>query len=314
MRGASSMGLVLLAGACGGQISGETAAGGGESAGGTRVGVESGGTGGGVESGGTGGATGGIPSVGGTPAAGTGGWGLTPEPFGGGTGGTPPGLLLDACLLHACEPAAASPDVFLIDPIESEPADPDGNLLPERDQRRGSWYVYADASAAGQWTSGTEGGKPVAQSLDAFNGEAFVISGQHFGDWGAGIGVQLNAPNGAACPYDLTETVGLRFWYRSSMQVRLQVLTEATTPCNDSNAGLCPSNCYDHFSVTFPATAEWTEANVFWTELTVAGWGTPPQVEFDRGAVLGFEWQVGPVAADGFELGIDELEFNPWDY
>lgn len=290
--------------ACGG---GDEGGGGGGSSG-----SDSGGTGTGsvATTGGLGGT--GLTGSGGVGLAATGGTGLTGSGSYTATGGSGTGgaaySLLESCTRHECTLKTGVATDLVIDSIEAEGDDTDGTRIAALAGRLGYWYAYQDTSAGGEWTSGIVGGNPALQSTDAAVGNAFVVEGVAFSEWGAGVGLGLDAEIGAECPYDASVYAGVKFQYKSTAALAFMVKTDETSPCDGNGAGLCAASCHDHFMKSLPAATAWTEACVTFAELRTAGWGTPSTATFDATGVLGMQWQVGASNAS-FTLGVDEVEF-----
>ena len=110
-----------------------------------------------------------------------------------------------------------------------------GHVCPF-DDRNGVWYVFNDETeGAAQWPPLTTPGipAPTAELTDGHDGStrAMHTYGEGFGEWGAGIGLDLAYNDGAYGSYDVSAYDGVTFFAKSdlSSRVTFRVSTADTT-------------------------------------------------------------------------------------
>lgn len=181
--------------------------------------------------------------------------------------------------------------------------DGDGMQI-ESDGRVGRWFGYDDASggtcvpAGGDMLVPSAGG-PAGSTLSA------TTSGSGFTLWGAGIAVDLHHPmrDVMPSPYDASGFEGIVFWARGDTDVRVLLVTSATSI--PMYGGTCELVCNDSYATVVSPDATWRRYVVPFDTLAQGGWGTP--VEFDSSTLMGVSFQLP--ANTTFELSIDELGF-----
>ncbi len=208
----------------------------------------------------TGGTTGMTGSGGGSPAA-TGGNGSTP----GATGGAAP-------MPVACSPV--DPNNLLSD-FESGEA-----KIAEIGGRSGSWYMSDDGS--GTTTPVKIPNTPLSAEAGGACDSAFAFhtTGTDFTGWGALAAVDL-APkiSDIKQPYDASGYSGVSFRAKSNgaVQVRVEIATADSMPeggvCNPDAQSGDPDRCGDHFGVNVVLSADWTDVNIPFSQMTQKGWG-----------------------------------------
>jgi hypothetical protein len=250
----------------------------------------------------TGGAfTGGSTSTGGAFTGGsTSTGGSFPTTGGTGSGGTGTSM----CLTNNVGAAAD----LLIDDLE------DGNNTVGDDKmppvRIGYWYTFKDSIATCMVMpppdpSGATPFPPTpASGAMGTNGAKVSGTGCTGPDFAAGIGFDVNNCMSAPKVYDATAYTGIKFWYKSSVAVRFQIGSTATTPAPN---GSCAADCYDHHGMTLTASLAGTEVMVPFTMLAQE-W-TPTMTPFDKSKILNFQWQIKKENGATFDLTIDNVSF-----
>ena len=121
-----------------------------------------------------------------------------------------------------CQPRSATGNSPLIDNM----ADGDGAIILQ-DGRSGGWYTYND-------NTGTQ--TPAAPQVAAGQGQ-ICTSGFGFIDWGAGLGVSLDADATKSCDYDGSIYKGISFWIEGVAVGGEVRFTVQTSNIASSNAG-----------------------------------------------------------------------------
>jgi hypothetical protein len=211
-----------------------------------------------------------------------------------------------ACSALTDIPAGDDPTV--IDDLE------DGDEgIAENGARVGAWYSFNDGTATGtQDPSDKVDFKPSMES--ACGMYAARTTGKGFTDWGAGIGLDLNAPTPASGPeiklaYDASAYTGVAFEAKGNSSIRFQIAEIATVPM--AEGGSCtPSDvegmmCEDGHGKTVALSKDWKTYKVPFSELTQEGFG--PMVAFDKKTITGFQWSV--LQNLTFDFSIDNVRF-----
>ncbi len=252
--------------------------------------------------------------------SGTGGSGTGSSSSGGsGTGGAPSGGSSSGGGVNVnCVKGAAFKSATLIDDFE----DGENKVLGD-DMRGGYWYVFNDNAEHAQ----TPGKQTPAPVVDAYMPEAitgapgntfaFHSTGDAlFTSWGAGVGVSfVDGGQLWKCPYDLTAASGISFKYKSNAAVTFKVPTRETIP--DTAHGECTAGtaCFNQYSATVPAAADWTVATVKFTDLAVnPGWGwgadgAPRAPTFNKASVTELQWTIKEATA--FDFWLDDVKIVP---
>jgi hypothetical protein len=185
-------------------------------------------------------------------------------------------------------------------------ADGDGAIILQ-DGRSGGWYTYND-------NTGTQ--TPAAPQVAAGQGQ-ICTSGFGFIDWGAGLGVSLDADATKSCDYDGSIYKGISFWIEGVAVGGEVRFTVQTSNIASSNAGgTCvasgtTNDCDDTYGANLVSTTagiSCTTAVMSWTcgpltgttgpiavsipflNMSQEGWGRPIP-NFDRTRMLGLQWQ-----------------------
>jgi hypothetical protein len=214
-----------------------------------------------------------------------------------GAGGVPP---TNDCSGQETSATGADP---LVDDLETlaEDGTPGGdNATPEVDGRLGYWYTYNDATPGAVQ-------EPVGDfvpTADGYNSTyAACTSGADFAEWGAGLGVNFNTVGDIGCPYNASVYTGIHFCVKGSGTASVRIPIAATVPI--AEGGSCADNCYDHFAISVPLTADWVCQDVHWADLSQGNWGTA--ATFDPATLISFQVQFAQNTT--FEFCIDELTF-----
>jgi hypothetical protein len=291
-------GIADSGGTGGSSLTGGTSGSGGLSAGGASgeggVLASGGAPTGGNDPGGAGGVATGGAATGGAPTGGapTGGAPTGGAPTGGmGTGGLPPGITA-------------------IDMLDVE------NHTIELSDGAGEWYVFHDGSTDGVVAPDTPRTTddlvpvPLPSPRDESLLGVHVVANDLFTSWGAGLGFNLNSPDGTArLKYDVSPYTGIVFWGRSgsgSVTVRLKVITADIAPDTESG-GECATNCNDAFGTPIALTTEWQQYPIAFADLAQQGWGTVPPGGFDPTGVLAV--QLHADAGVAFDIWLDDVCF-----
>jgi len=214
-----------------------------------------------------------------------------------GAGGVPP---TNDCSGQETSATGADP---LVDDLETlaEDGTPGGdNATPEVDGRLGYWYTYNDATPGAVQD-------PVGDfvpTADGYNSTyAACTSGADFAEWGAGLGVNFNTVGDIGCPYNASVYTGIHFCVKGSGTASVRIPIAATVPI--AEGGSCADNCYDHFAISVPLTADWVCQDVRWADLSQGNWGTA--ATFDPATLISFQVQFAQNTT--FEFCIDDLTF-----
>jgi hypothetical protein len=199
-----------------------------------------------------------------------------------------------------CEPATGPAGDLLIDDFE------DGDeLLDESANLHGLWYVENDGSGEQSPVAGSE--RPRG-ALIAMPGapdsprHALHTSGGGFQEWGAFVGVKLNASRFQPCPYDISRYAGVRLSLKGSGSVRVNLGTVITTPVGDH--GECEGELCSDFGATLAVGPDWSRVDLRFDELSQPDWATPADLEPARALRLSF-W----AEQDEFDFWIDDVRF-----
>jgi hypothetical protein len=190
--------------------------------------------------------------------------------------------------------------------------------LPSCEDRVGAWYTFND-QASGTVQSPRPGGIGRPYATPGANGTGHAI--RTFGTcapgiasptlWGAGIGFDLNNPDGSAehkRPYAALARGyrGIRFAAKvgktgNTMQVAVRFPDVNTDPA----AGRC-STCYDDYGAVVHLTNNWNCYTILWAQVTRAGHGVP-NVAFDPDGLIAVQWRFEP--GQVFDLYLDDVAF-----
>jgi hypothetical protein len=194
-----------------------------------------------------------------------------------------------------CNPTRATGASPLIDDFE------DGNsqCLVE-DGRDGFWHVLRDDSPDGQ-LSQQEPPVPESGGREPST-RAMHLSGSHFTEWGAGVGLELRQQS---LPHDASAHAGVKFWGRGTGPLRVILVQQnlaSGTACSDCSAPT--PDCGQFYTTTINLGDAWTEFSVPWSALVQSPVGTTP-FGSDQLTLIKFE----SPAADSFEFWLDDVSF-----
>jgi hypothetical protein len=152
-------------------------------------------------------------------------------------GGPPAGGAVGTGGATICTPNKATGSNPLIDDM----ADGDNGIIPQ-DGRTGGWYTYSD-------NTGTV--TPATPSSDMM-----CASGSGFSNWGAGLGVNLDAVLAEICTYDASIYSGIRFTIKGSItDGKMRFIIQTADTADALSGGTCVStrtpnsNCNDAYGV-----------------------------------------------------------------
>ena len=135
-----------------------------------------------------------------------------------------------------CTPSKATGSNPLIDNM----ADGDIAIIPQ-DGRTGGWYTYSDNTGTVSPASPTSG--------------MMCASGSGFSNWGAGLGVNLDAVSAKICTYDASIYSGISFTIEGSItDGKMRVQVQTADIADALGGGTCVSttssnNCNDVYGV-----------------------------------------------------------------
>jgi hypothetical protein len=196
-----------------------------------------------------------------------------------------------------CDALQGLPSAVLVDDFE------DGDeLLDPAAGLRGLWYVENDGTGtqsppAGERPQGSLLAEPGAPGSSR---HALRSTARGFRDWGAFVGVRLNAARTMTCTVDASASSGLSFLARGNGGVRVNFGTPRTTPLADN--GECDSeNCSD-FGAAVALEDTFRAYELRFDELQQPDWATKAEWEPTRLVRLSF-W----AEQSSFDLWLDEL-------
>lgn len=198
-----------------------------------------------------------------------------------------------------CRALHGLPAALLVDDFE------DGDEFLNRGTgMSGSWYVENDGTghqspAPGSGEFGALLAEPGAPNNAA---HALHTTASGFEDWGAFVGVRLNAAQRVACTVDLSASVGLAFQARGSGDVRVNLGTPLTTPVADG--GECAAAACSDFGGSVTLRSEWRDYELRFDELAQPSWATTADWDPRRVVRLSF-W----AEQSDLDLWLDELRF-----
>jgi hypothetical protein len=194
-------------------------------------------------------------------------------------------------------------DPLMIDDME----DGEGSIC-ESQGRSGHWWVDSDSTSE-HLTPGKNVSFEPTRIADGSRGTsryAAHFSGFGFTDYGAVMGLDLNAHGSGRDVLDATNMTGVKFWMRSDVPVK--VLFDIPETEDARFGGWCSNtaaqNCFNHFAFQITAPSpEWTEYEVPFAALRqLAGSAT-----WNPKQLLGIQFSVGPGAP--FEVWVDDIRF-----
>jgi len=203
----------------------------------------------------------------------------------------------------------ASDDPAMIDDLE------DGDEgIAENGSRVGSWYSFNDGTVGGtQEPSDKADFKAGMGGCGMFSAHT---TGKGFKEWGAGIGLDLNAPPPAMgqpdikLAYDASQYTGIAFEAKGNSTMRFQIAEIATIPM--AEGGSCPPStvegmeCENGHGKAIALTSSWKTYQVPFSELKQEeGWGLP--ATFDAKTITGLQWSV--LQNLEFDFSIDNVRF-----
>lgn len=198
-----------------------------------------------------------------------------------------------------CRALQGLPAVFLVDDFE------DGDVLLDRSAGLlGSWYVENDGTGRQSPAPGDGALDSLLAEPGAPNSQAHALhtSVSGFEDWGAFVGVRLNAGQRGTCTVDLAASVGLSFQARGSGDVRVNFGTPRTTPVSDG--GECGADACSDFGAIVTLRSEWRGYELRFDELTQPPWAAMADWDPERAVRLSF-W----AEQSDLDLWLDELRF-----
>jgi hypothetical protein len=140
-------------------------------------------------------------------------------------------------------------------------------------------------------------------------------NGLGFGNWGAGIGLDLNNDGVTVASYDASKFKGFCLWARvgpgadtGGQTVRFKILDGNTTP----QGGVCspdstsPNYCYDGFGANLSLTPAWQLFKFTWSALKQQAWGHQ-EAAIQPSKLYSVQFETG--ATDAFDTWLFGLEF-----
>ena len=200
-----------------------------------------------------------------------------------------------------------------IDDVIDDMEDGDGAIIEEGTGRIGAWYTYNDESEGGEQTPAM-GSDFVMETLPEPRGESTQAAhtvGQGFDDWGAGVGFDLNGPDGAdKGTYDASGYAALSFWAKRGEAGPSTVLVTLNDDQTSPEGGECDEaadECHDHFGAVVRLSDQWELHTVKFADLAQEGWGKA----FDAAhvnALYAIQFQIA--SSETFDLWIDDIGFG----
>jgi hypothetical protein len=179
--------------------------------------------------------------------------------------------------------------------------------------RQGAWSTFHDETkGAVQTPSDTM----FTATMGGADGSKFAAAttGMGFTDWGAGMGLDLNAPDEVGGtmtrgPYDASKYKTIAFSAKGNVTIWVGVEISATSP-TDQGGTCTPSTvagmeCEDLHGLSVKLTPDWHEYTIPYAELKQQGWGKP--VDFDPKTMISIQFQVD--ANLSFDYAIDNVRF-----
>jgi Carbohydrate binding domain (family 11) len=226
---------------------------------------------------------------------------------------SPPTDLPDADLADAedeiiYDADLTQPDARPIDPNLIDDLDDNNDHIISQNGRRGSWYTFHDDTVGGVQVPG-DSNFPLAAGGPPGSLYCAHTTGHGFTDWGAGIGFDLNTPDGATLKgkFNAGAYTGISFKAKGNVPVRFAVQIAAVL--ETTVGGTCtPSmvegqECDDVHGKTVTLTSSWQLYQIPFAMLTQEGWGKP--AAFDKTTLTGVMFQTTPGAS--FDFSIDEV-------
>jgi hypothetical protein len=183
----------------------------------------------------------------------------------------------------------------------------DGDLLLNEGPRfRGAWYLNNDGTGTQLPPVPAEGAS--ASLLEAPGspgspGLALHTSGSDFALWGAFVAARLNAAQGKACPFDLSQFDRLAFSAKGVGKLRVNLGTLTTTPIEDG--GACPLYACSDYGQDVTLSEDWQNVELDFAELTQPRWASPAAWAPEQALRLAF-W----TGSGDFDFWIDDLRFE----
>ena len=195
-------------------------------------------------------------------------------------------------------PPAAAATRLLIDDAE----DGDG-AIASVEGRRGEWYTVNDGTSGA--TQDPAPGATVVAAVGGAHGSGYAIhmQGSGFRTWGASLGVTLSEATQGQCPYDASNTKGIRFYAKGTGSITISVATSPTVPT--AEGGTCGARCFDYYAVREQLSSDWQQYQFTWSELRQSGWGAA--VSFSAAEIMYIEFAFGVNV--NFDLYVDDLSF-----
>lgn len=205
----------------------------------------------------------------------------------------------------------AGDDPAMIDDLE------DGDEgIAENGARVGAWYSFNDATAGATQTPPESADFKPEGAEGACGMFAAHTTGKGFKEWGAGIGLDLNAPPPATMggpeikkAYDASAYTGIAFEAKGNVGINVGIAEIATLPMADG--GSCtPSmvegmECEDNHSKAIALGADWKTYKIDFSALKQEGFGKP--VAFDAKTITGIQFSVAQNLE--FDFSIDNVRF-----
>jgi hypothetical protein len=201
-------------------------------------------------------------------------------------------------------PGEEIPPENMIDDLD----DGDGLLLT-RGGRVGSWYTYNDKSETGEQTPAAGVAFLPSPGGATSGGFCATTSGGGFSVWGAGMGLDLNNPDGEKAVYDASMFHGVRFKARGTVPIRAAVMIAGVISAEVGGSCVAGAGtgqgCDDGHGRLVVLSPEWKSYDLPFAQITQAGWGKP--VVFDATQIMSIQFNVEKNLA--FDVSIDDVGF-----
>jgi hypothetical protein len=193
-------------------------------------------------------------------------------------------------------------DVF--DPLIDDMEDGDG-FICDSNERHGHWYTFP----AGASTHLTPAGDFDPTKIPGGRGTsryAARLTDSGFTDPGVGMGFNLNKPDLARLPYDVSTISGIKFWIKSTSPLRVNFPTPHTTPPEFGGDCVDLSNCGNYFGFDITASiADWVEYTIPFSALRQKDGGT---ATWDPRNLIAIEFELPP--GPPFDVWVDDISFH----
>jgi hypothetical protein len=234
--------------------------------------------------------------------------------------------LLGPALAAGCGGGKSAGAIGCTDPLMIDDMEDGDGFICNSGGRHGPWYTVGDGTSSN--LAPPSGGTFTQTLIPGGRGTsryAARLTGFGFTDWGAAMGLSLNATGQGAGqgaePYDASGTQGVQFWMMSNVPVYINFPLADTLPATEAAGGTCVDartewNCDNDFTftVTAPQPGVWAEYQVPYAAARQGSYrfdaaGNPIRGTrtFDPAQLVNIQFNVDPDQT--FDVWIDDLSF-----